>query len=172
MSPICVQFFALGVTAYRPSTHSPSGVGAILNPTYAYDSNTATYSTQHAESEEFQSPRTYTVTYSGWSAGTRTGKLIIRRETIAQTDNQEYANSEVFIDYSVNAGGTWATLESTTNATGYRGLGDIEVELSSVTMTNLRVRVRTDASGGYDEFSNYCASYADAQIYDIRFEEF
>ena len=171
MSPICVQFLSTGATSYRPTTHSSSGTGALYSPANAYDADVSTSSSQHAESEELQAPRTYTVTYSGWSAGTRTGKLIIRRETIAQTDNQEYASSAVFIDYSVNAGGSWTTLESTTNVTGWRSLGDIEVELSSVTMTNLRVRVRTNASGGYDESYTYCASFADAVIYDIRFEE-
>jgi hypothetical protein len=172
MSPICVQHLAAAAaTAYRPTSYTTSGTGSLYSAANSYDVDTSTFSSQLAESAEFQAPRAYTVTYSGWSAGTRTGKLVIRRETTAGTDNQEYANSAVFLDYSTDAGGSWATLETTTNATGWRALADIEVALSAVTMANLRVRVRTNASGGYDEFDTYCGSSAEASIYDIRFEE-
>lgn len=96
---------------------------------------------------------------------------MVRRETGGNTDNIWYANWSIIIDYSTDGGGVYTTLENTDNSTGNRSLGDVEVSLSSISATLLRVRVRTIVSGGADEFENPYNAGAQADIYDIRFEE-
>lgn len=174
MSPICVQHLGPGtITIYRPTTHTSSGSGSITNPTNGYDNNLTTYSSQGVVTYFPSDPDNQrTTVYSGWAGGTRSGKLVVRRETGGSTDDIEYANWSIIIDYSTDGGGTYTTLENTNNATGNRALGDVELSLSSISAALLRVRVRTTASGGADIFDNPYNSGASADIYDIRFEEF
>lgn len=174
MSPICIQHLGPGVvTIYRPTTRSSTGSGFLTNPTNAYDTDINTYSQQGVSTDYPSDPdNILTTVYSGWAGGTKSGKLVVRREVSGNTDDNKYAFWEVFIDYSTDAGANYTTLETSSFATGDRALGDIEVSLSSISSGNLRVRVRTTVSGGADEFENPYNASAQADIYDIRFEEF
>ena len=174
MSPICIQHLGPGViTIYRPTSLTSSGDGSISDPANGYDTDIASYSSQAVATDsptDLSNQRT--TVYSGWAGGTRSGKLVVRRETSGSTDDIEFATWFVAIEYSTDGGGTYSTLENTNNATGNMALGDVEVSLSSISSALLRVRVRTTVSGGVDEFDNPYNATATANIYDIRFEEF
>lgn len=170
MSPVhCVQHLCTTGAIYRPTTHSTGGAGTLTNPTYGYDSSTSTYSNQNVASSGTVL-RSHTTTYSGWAPGTRSGRLVIRRDAGAYVAFDGYGSATVTIHVSTDGGSTWTTLETVTPATSFLP-PELTTTLTSVTMQNLQVKVTTSAKGEYTEWGEYSDGFASITIYDIRFEE-
>jgi hypothetical protein len=141
------------VSIYRPT--SSSTVGTVSTPANAYDTDPATLATW--TSQNGASPGV--TTYTGFSGGVITGYLRVKYSFTA--DGLD-GDATATVDYSVNGGSSWSGFlgASNTGVSSSQAVTTGSISLSSVTMSNLRVRV-TCTSGGY--------GYATIDVYDITF---